>query len=152
VGDGLRPYLPQKPIFIASKTLVTYKNRILNLQIAKPMDFNNLNMADMFGRMADMQQKMKEAQENLEKQTTTAEAGGGMVKVTVNGKMQVTSVKIEKEVVDPNDVELLEDLIVAGVNKALADAGERAKDAMQQAAGLPTGLDLNNLDLGKFGF
>jgi DNA-binding YbaB/EbfC family protein len=62
---------------------------------------DGMNMADMFGKIADMQKKMAETQENLGSKSVTAEAGGGMVKVTANGLQRVTSISIEKEVVDP---------------------------------------------------
>lgn len=109
---------------------------------------DDLNMADMFGKMADMQKKMSEAQEVLANQSVTAEAGGGMVKVTANGAQRVTAISIEKEVLDPDDVELLEDLVIAGVNKALDEAAQLAKGEMAKAAGslLPPGMDL-----GRFG-
>ena len=80
---------------------------------------DQMNMADMFGKMMDMQKKMSETQETLASKSATAEAGGGMVKVTANGQQRITSISIEKEVVDPEDIELLEDLIMAGINKAL---------------------------------
>lgn len=110
-----------------------------------------MNMADMFGQMAEMQQKMQEAQDNLHARTVTTEAGGGMVKVTANGKLQITSIKIDPAAVDVNDLELLEDLVTAGVNKALEEAGKLAQTEMSQAMGLPGGLDLGNLDMRKFG-
>jgi len=65
-----------------------------------------------------MQSKMLAMQEELEKETAEGTAGGGAVKVVMNGKQQITSVKIEKQAVDPNDVEMLEDLIMAAVNQA----------------------------------
>ena len=110
---------------------------------------NGPNMADMFGKMMDMQKKMAEAQEKLGAVTVTAEAGGGMVKVTANGQQRVQSIKIEKEVVDPDDLELLEDLVIAGVNKALEEASEKARQEMSKAAGgmLPPGMDLSKLGL-----
>jgi len=77
---------------------------------------DNLNMADMVSKMMDMQRKMSATQDTLAAKSVTAEAGGGMVKVTANGQQRVTAISIEKEVVDPDDVELLEDLIIAGVN------------------------------------
>jgi hypothetical protein len=61
------------------------------------------------------------------------DAGGGMVKVTANGKQRIIKVKIEKEVVNPDDVELLEDLVVAATNKALEEAGKLAQDEMSKA-------------------
>jgi DNA-binding YbaB/EbfC family protein len=107
------------------------------------------NMADMFGKMMDMQRKMTEAQEALAARTVTAEAGGGMVKVTANGQQRVTAIKIEPEVIDATDPELLEDLVIAGVNKALDEAASLAKDEMSRAAGsfLPPGMDLSKLGL-----
>ena len=110
---------------------------------------DEMNMADMFGKMMDVQKKMAEAQEHLAKQTVTAEAGGGMVKVTANGQQRITAISIEKEVIDPEDVELLEDLVIAGVNKALEEAASVAKDEMARAAGsfLPPGMDLGSLGM-----
>ncbi len=106
-------------------------------------------MADMFGKMMEMQQKMAEAQEKLAQQTVTAEAGGGMVKVTANGLQRITALKLEPGIIDPSDPELLEDLIIAGVNKALDEAAAMAEQEMQRAAGgfLPPGLDLGGLGL-----
>jgi len=106
-------------------------------------------MADMFGKMMDMQRKMSEAQEALAAKSVTAEAGGGMVKVTANGLQRITALSIEPAAVDPNDIELLEDLVIAGVNKALEEAAALAKDEMGRAAGsfLPPGLDLGQLGL-----
>ena len=106
-------------------------------------------MADMFGRMMDMQRKMAEAQDALAQRTVIAEAGGGMVQVTANGQQRVTAIKIEPQVVDPEDPEMLEDLIIAGVNKALDEAAALAKDEMSKAAGsfLPPGMDLGNLGM-----
>ena len=109
----------------------------------------DLNMADLFGKMAEMQQRVAEAQEALASKIVTAEAGGGMVKVTANGALRIVSIKIDPTVVDENDTELLEDLVVAGVNKALEDAAALAKAEMGRTAGdfLPPGTDLSNLGL-----
>ncbi|NNE71598.1 MAG: YbaB/EbfC family nucleoid-associated protein [Rhodothermales bacterium] len=110
---------------------------------------DGVNMADMFGKMMDMQRKMAEAQEALAQVTVTAEAGGGMVKVTANGQQRITAVKIEPQVIDPDDPEMLEDLLIAGVNKALEEVAGVAKDQMSKAAGsfLPPGMDLSGLGL-----
>ena len=110
---------------------------------------DNPNMADMFGKIADMQRKMSEAQDALGSKTTTAEAGGGMVKVTVNGLQRVTSIKVDPDAVDPNDLELLEDLIIAGVNKALDEAASMARDEMSKATSsmLPPGFDMGQFGL-----
>ncbi len=109
----------------------------------------DLNMADMFGKVMEMQQKMSEAQQVLETKSVTAEAGGGMVKVTANGAQRITAIKIEKDVVNPDDMEMLEDLIIAGVNKALDEAAAMAQEEMKKTAGnfLPPGFDTGQLGL-----
>lgn len=109
----------------------------------------DLNMADLFGKMAEMQQRVAQAQEALAKKTVTSEAGGGMVTVKANGAMRIVSIKIDPTVVDSDDMELMEDLIVAGVNKALEDAAAMAKEEMGRSAGdfLPPGLDLSKFGL-----
>lgn len=85
----------------------------------------------------DMQDKMEKAEEELENTTLTGTAGGGMVEVTCNGKKKITAITIKPEIVDPDDIEMLEDLIVAGVNEALAKADELEKSLKGD---LPTGL------------
>lgn len=101
------------------------------------------NMADLFGRMAEMQQKVADAQAALDQKTVSAEAGGGMVTVVATGGGRIRSVKIEPDAVDPDDLELLEDLIVAGVNKALEQAEALKAEGLQSAAAsmLPPGFD-----------
>jgi len=110
---------------------------------------DGINMADMFGKIQDMQKRMSETQDSLASKSVSAEAGGGMVKVTANGLQRVTSISIEKEVVDPEDVELLEDLVMAGVNKALEEAADLAKQEMAKSAGsiLPPGMDMSKFGL-----
>lgn len=114
---------------------------------------SDFNMADMFGKISNMQAKMKEAQDQLEDVVVDAEAGGGMVKVKANGKRQVISIDLDKDVIDPNDKEMLEDLVVAGVNKALEKAEEAGKKKMQDiykdilpGGGIP-GMDMSKLGL-----
>ena len=108
-----------------------------------------MNMGEMFGKMMEMQNRMSDMQEQLAEKSVTAEAGGGMVKVTANGAQKITAIEIEPDAVDPDDLELLEDLVIAGVNKALEQAGEMAQREMQSAAGsmLPPGMDLSKLGL-----
>lgn len=109
----------------------------------------NLNMADLFGRMAEMQQQVQATQDALAAERVTAEAGGGMVTVTADGRGRLVSVKLEREAVSPDDVEMLEDLLMAGVNKALEEAEALRTQKMQQAAAsmLPPGLDLGAMGL-----
>ena len=110
---------------------------------------NQGNMANMFGKMMEMQQKVSDAQDELAKKTTTAEAGGGMVKVTANGAQKITAIEIDPDAVDPDDLELLEDLIIAGVNKALDEASEMAQQEMRNSMSgmLPPGMDLSQLGM-----
>ena len=111
-------------------------------------------MADMFGKFSELQEKMEKAKQELSKLEVEAEAGGGMVKVTANGQRKILSIKLDEEVIDPEDTEMLEDLVVAGVNKALDKAEEAAQERMQETykdmmpgGGLPGGMDLGKLGL-----
>ncbi|MCG2587632.1 YbaB/EbfC family nucleoid-associated protein [Rhodohalobacter sulfatireducens] len=111
------------------------------------------NMADMFGKISNMQAKMKEVQDRLGELTVEAEAGGGMVKVTANGNRKIVSIDLDKDVIDPEDKEMVEDLVVAGVNKALEKAEDAAKEKMQEVykdilpgGGIP-GMDMSKLGL-----
>lgn len=88
------------------------------------------NMAGMMKQVQKMQEKMAQVQQELEQKTLTAESGGGMVKVTANGKQQIVKIQIDKEVVNPDDVEMLEDLMLAATNKALEDAAKMAQEEM----------------------
>ena len=88
------------------------------------------NMQAMMKQVQKMQEKMAQVQAELEQKVVTAESGGGMVKVTVNGKQQLTKLQIEKEVINPEDSEMLEDLIVAAVNKGLEESQKMAQDEM----------------------
>lgn len=115
---------------------------------------SDFNMADMFGKIQEMQSKMKEAQDKLKDIVVEAEAGGGMVKVKANGQRQVLSVTMDEDVIDPADKEMLEDLIVAGVNKALEKAEEEGQKQMQDmykgmmpGGGMPGGMDLSKFGL-----
>jgi DNA-binding YbaB/EbfC family protein len=107
------------------------------------------NMAGMMKQIQKMQEKIAEVQDGLESKTVTGEAGGGMVKVTVNGKQHLVKIEIDKEVVNPSDVEMLEDLILAAANKALEDAGKMAQEEMSKVTSglLPNipGLNLPGL-------
>ena len=99
--------------------------------------------AEMQQRIAEMQAAMTSAQENVEAQEFTASVGGGVVEAKVNGKKEVLSVTIKPEAVDPDDVEMLQDLVVTAVNEALRQAG----DAMEKGMSSVTG----GLNLGAFG-
>ncbi len=106
-------------------------------------------MMDLIGKMKEVQAKMKEAQENLVNITVTGEAGAGMVKATVNGLKEVVELEIDDDLIKPEDKEMLHDLIIAAVNKAIKEAEIIAKEEIRKSAGglLPNipGLDLGNL-------
>lgn len=91
-----------------------------------------------------LQDKMTKIQEDLALKTVEATAGGGMVSVVVNGRQEVMSLKIDRQVVDPEDVEMLQDLIVAAVNDGLRRAQEMAASEMSKLAG---GLNIPGLKL-----
>ena len=93
------------------------------------------NMNNLMKQAQKMQRQMEEAQKALETQEATATAGGGAVEVTVSGKHEVLKIKLSQEVVDPDDVEMLEDLIMAATNEAL----RKIEDASQQSMAKITG-------------
>lgn len=90
------------------------------------------NMQSLMQQAKKMQEDMQKAQEELENAEVVATVGGGMVEITMTGKKELKSVKLKKEVVDPDDIEMLEDLLVAGFNEALAKVDEIASEKMPQ--------------------
>lgn len=98
------------------------------------------NMNNLMKQAQRMQRQMEEAQKELEEKEVTATAGGGAVEVTVSGKHEVTKIKLSEEVVDPDDIEMLEDLIVAATNEAFRQAEEDSSQMMSQLTGGLGGL------------
>jgi len=101
------------------------------------------NMNNMLRQAQKMQEEMMKAQEALESAEIEATAGGGAVSVKVSGKKELLSIKISPDAVDPDDVEMLEDLIIAAVNEAMRKADEQSTAQMQKITGgmnLPGGL------------
>lgn len=93
------------------------------------------NMNNLMKQAQRMQRQMEEAQKELEEQEVTAAAGGGAVEVTVSGKKEITKIKLSEEVVDPDDIEMLEDLIVAAANEALRKMDEISQESMSRITG-----------------
>ena len=98
-----------------------------------------MNMQQIMREAQKMQKKMEQMQEEAASQIVDAAAGGGMVKATMDGKQELLSISIEKEIVDPDDVEMLQDLIVAAVNEASKKAQAMMQEKMQ---GLTGGLNI----------
>ena len=98
---------------------------------------------EMQQKIAQMQENMNAKQAEIEAQEFIASVGGGVVEAKVNGKKEVISINIKPEAVDPEDVEMLQDLVVSAVNEALRQAGEAMDKGMEQVTG--------SLNLGAFG-
>ncbi len=93
------------------------------------------NISNIMKQAKKMQEKMARLQQELETRTIEAQAGGGMVKVLVNGRYELVSLKIEKEVVNPEDIDMLQDLIVAAVNEGIRKSQEMAQSEMAKITG-----------------
>lgn len=94
-----------------------------------------MNMNNLMKQAQKMQQQMEKMQGELEEKSFTGTSGGGAVKVVVNGKKQILDVKIEQDVVDPDDVEMLQDLILSACNKALETAEQETTSEMKKLTG-----------------
>ena len=101
-----------------------------------------MNQAAMMKQAQKMQQDMIRMQEEMENKTYSASAGGGMVTATVNGKHQVVSIEMKPEAVDPDDVEMLQDMVMAAVNEAMRTADVDAQNNMARLTG---GLNLGGM-------
>ncbi|MEW6077013.1 MAG: YbaB/EbfC family nucleoid-associated protein [Thermodesulfobacteriota bacterium] len=93
------------------------------------------NMGNMVKQAQKLQAKMLKMQEELAEKTVEASVGGGMVKAVANGRQQIVSLNIEKEVVNPEDVDMLQDLVLAAVNEALAKSQEMISSEMGKLTG-----------------
>lgn len=93
------------------------------------------NMNNLMKQAQRMQKQMEEATKELEEKEITASSGGGAVEVTISGKREIKAVKLSPEVVDPDDIEMLEDLIVAAANEALRKVEEASQQSMSRITG-----------------
>jgi hypothetical protein len=100
------------------------------------------DMGKMMKQAQQLQAKMLKLQDEMASKTVESTAGGGMVKVVANGKQQLVSIQIEKEVIDPDDVEMLQDLVLAAANDALAKSHEMVTQEMSKLTG---GLNIPGL-------
>lgn len=110
------------------------------------------NMAQLFGQVQKMQEEVEKIQNKLDNMTVEGTAGGGIVMVTATGKRKIIKLKIDPEVINPDDIEMLEDLLVAAVNQALEKSQELEQQEMKKVAGgllgnLPGGLKIPGLNL-----
>ena len=101
-----------------------------------------MNQAAMMKQAQKLQQQMMQMQEEQEKMTHSATSGGGMVTATVNGKHELVNLEIKPEAVDPDDVEMLQDMVIAAVNEAMRQADSYAANNMSKLTG---GLNLGGL-------
>lgn len=106
------------------------------------MPGGGMNQMAMMKQAQKMQQEMLRMQEEMENKTYTATAGGGVVSASVNGKHEVVDLKIDPDAVDPDDVEMLQDMVMAAVNEAMRTADAEAANNMSRLTG---GLNLGGL-------
>ncbi len=93
------------------------------------------NMGNMMKQVQQMQKTMEKKQGEIELQEFEASAGGGAIKVTANGKKEIVSIELKEEIVDPDDIEMLQDLIIVAVNDAISSAEKAMSDAMGNMTG-----------------
>jgi DNA-binding YbaB/EbfC family protein len=94
-----------------------------------------MDMSEIMRRAQEMQQRMSQVQNELAARTVTASVGGGMVSVTLNGKNELQSIQIDKEVINPDDQAMLQDLIVSAVNEGIRKAQDMAQGEMRKITG-----------------
>ena len=102
------------------------------------------NFGNIMKQAKKMQERMCQLQQELETKTIEAQAGGGMVRVVVNGKFEIVSLKIEKDVVNPEDIEMLQDLVSAAVKEGIRKAQEMAAQEMAKITG---GLNIPGMNM-----
>lgn len=107
----------------------------MKARLPKGMGGGPSNMQGMIKQAQKMQEDMQKAQEELEAKEYTVSVGGGAVEVAVSGKKEILSLTIKPEVVDPEDIDMLQDLIISAVNEGMRQVEEESNDRMQQITG-----------------
>jgi DNA-binding YbaB/EbfC family protein len=110
--------------------------------VSKP----TVDLSEMLQQAKEVSAKLRAAQEELRHRTVEATVGGGVVTATVNGASELVGIRIDPVAVDPRDVEMLQDLIVAAVNEGVRRAHELAREELQRKTGLPVGAMLGALE------
>lgn len=113
---------------------------------------NSLNLMELLKQFQNMQKEIENIKSELSQKKVSASVGGGMVEVTANGRQKIVDIKIEPELIAENDKEMIEEMVVAGVNLALEKAAELAREEMNKAAGgllsnLPEGIKIPGFNL-----
>jgi len=136
---------PPLPTFPLSYLLPTKNQEQRTKNSRAPLGTNTMNIMKMMQQAQEMQQKMQTAQESLAKQEVEASVGGGKVTVKGTAAGEITSIKIDPSVIDPDDVEMLEDLVLSGVKQAIEEGRKVMADEMSKVTGgmnLPPGMGL----------
>lgn len=107
----------------------------MKVRLPKNNSFGMNNMQDLVKKAQKAQEEMEKSQAELETKEYSASSGGEAVKVTINGKLEVTKLEIKPEIIDPDDVEMLSDMIIAAVNEAIKKASTDKDEAMQKISG-----------------
>ena len=114
-------------------------------KVKKQPSMGGGNMQKQLQQMQAMQAQMEAAQAEIEAKEITTTAGGGAVEVTINGQKEITKLTIDKDVVDPDDVEMLQDLVTAAVNEAIRQIEELAENEMNKITGPLSGMGIPGL-------
>ncbi len=107
----------------------------MKVRLPKNNSFGMNNMQDLVKKAQKAQEEMEKSQAELETKEYSASPGGEAVKVTINGKLEVTKLEIKPEIIDPDDAEMLSDMIIAAVNEAIKKASTDKDEAMQKISG-----------------
>jgi DNA-binding YbaB/EbfC family protein len=107
----------------------------MKVRLPKNNSFGMNNMQDLVKKAQKAQEEMEKSQAELETKEYSASSGGEAVKVTINGKLEVTKLEIKPEIIDPDDAEMLSDMIIAAVNEAIKKASTDKDEAMQKISG-----------------